>query len=124
MTWIDVSGTLKPSSMGMGPSTDQPNSRLFGAVVEGPGGPFVAVSDGEQLAHVGPAARNSLQSGTAIDQVIDLVRRAFLLSQPIQQQAGVEVAGAGSDDRHLRCDCSSMLPGCYRRQRRARAIGP
>jgi len=40
VTWIDVHGTLKASSMGMGPSTTQPNARLFGAVVEGPGGPW------------------------------------------------------------------------------------
>jgi hypothetical protein len=40
VTWVDVAGVLKPSSMGMGPETDQPNSRLFGAVVEGPGGPW------------------------------------------------------------------------------------
>jgi hypothetical protein len=40
VTWIDVSGTLKPSNMGTGPATEQPNSRLFGAVVEGPGGPW------------------------------------------------------------------------------------
>lgn len=40
VTWIDVRGTLKPSMMGAGPSTPQPNSRLLGAVVEGPGGPW------------------------------------------------------------------------------------
>ena len=40
VTWIDVSGTLKPSNMGTGPTTEQPNSRLYGAVVEGPGGPW------------------------------------------------------------------------------------
>ncbi|HEX9942686.1 MAG TPA: hypothetical protein VGG03_11755 [Thermoanaerobaculia bacterium] len=40
VTWIDVRGTLKPSQMGMGPATPQPNSRLLGAVVEGPGGPW------------------------------------------------------------------------------------
>ena len=34
VTWIDVSGTLKPSNMGTGPATEQPNSRLYGAVVE------------------------------------------------------------------------------------------
>ena len=38
--WMDVSGTLKASTMGMGPSTDQPNSRMFAAVVEGEGGPW------------------------------------------------------------------------------------
>ncbi len=40
VTWIDIRGTLKPSMMGAGPSTPQPNSRLLGAVVEGPGGPW------------------------------------------------------------------------------------
>lgn len=40
VTWIDVPGTLKPSNMGTGPTTEQPNSRLLGAVVEGPGGPW------------------------------------------------------------------------------------
>lgn len=40
VTWIDVPGTLKPSQMGTGPTTEQPNSRLLGAVVEGPGGPW------------------------------------------------------------------------------------
>jgi hypothetical protein len=40
VTWIEVQGTLKPSGLGMGPSTPQPNSRLLGAVVEGPGGPW------------------------------------------------------------------------------------
>ena len=40
VTWIDVVGVLKPSSMGMGPAKEQPGSRLLGAVVEGPGGPW------------------------------------------------------------------------------------
>jgi hypothetical protein len=40
VTWLDISGTLKPSSMGMGPATDQPNSRMYAAVVEGEGGPW------------------------------------------------------------------------------------
>lgn len=40
VTWVDVPGTLLPSTMGTGPSTAQPNSRLLGAVVEGPGGPW------------------------------------------------------------------------------------
>ncbi|HVR42851.1 MAG TPA: hypothetical protein VMS56_05340 [Thermoanaerobaculia bacterium] len=40
VTWMDVSGTLLPSSMGMGPATEQPNSRMFAAVVEGDGGPW------------------------------------------------------------------------------------
>ena len=40
ITWVDVSGTLKPSKMGIGPTTPVPNSRLLGAVVEGSGGPW------------------------------------------------------------------------------------
>jgi hypothetical protein len=40
VTWIDVAGTLQPSTMGMGPSEPQPGARLLGAVVEGPGGPW------------------------------------------------------------------------------------
>ncbi len=40
VTWIDIAGTLKPSTMGTGPATEQPNSRLLGAVVEGPDGPW------------------------------------------------------------------------------------
>lgn len=40
VTWIDVSGTINPSSMGMGPSEPVPNSRMLAAVVEGEGGPW------------------------------------------------------------------------------------
>jgi hypothetical protein len=40
VSWVDVSGTLLPSTMGAGPTEAQPNSRLLGAVVEGPGGPW------------------------------------------------------------------------------------
>ena len=40
ITVVDVGGTLKPGRMGMGPSSAQPGSRLLGAVVEGPGGPW------------------------------------------------------------------------------------
>lgn len=40
VTWVDVKGTLKPSQMGSGPETPQAGSRLLGAVVEGPGGPW------------------------------------------------------------------------------------
>lgn len=40
VTWVDVKGTLNPSVMGTGPTSPQPDSRLFGAVVEGPGGPW------------------------------------------------------------------------------------
>ena len=48
VTWIDVSGTLKPSTMGTGPATEQPNSRLYGAVVEGPGGPWFFKATGPE----------------------------------------------------------------------------
>ena len=49
--WVDVEGTLKPSMMGTGPTTPQPGSRLLGAVVEGPGGPwfFKATGPAETL---------------------------------------------------------------------------
>ena len=40
VTWVDVKGTMKASQMGMGPKTPQANARLFGGVVEGPGGPW------------------------------------------------------------------------------------
>jgi len=40
VTWVEVAGTLQPSTMGMGPTTEQPNSRVMAAVVEGPGGPW------------------------------------------------------------------------------------
>jgi hypothetical protein len=40
VTWVDVHGTLKPSSMGMGPSSPVTDARLLGAVVEGSGGPW------------------------------------------------------------------------------------
>ena len=52
VTWVDVKGTLKPSQMGMGPSTALSNARLYGGVVEGPGGPwfFKATGSGATLA--------------------------------------------------------------------------
>jgi hypothetical protein len=40
VTWVEMVGTMLPSTMGTGPDTAQPNSRLLGAVVEGPGGPW------------------------------------------------------------------------------------
>jgi hypothetical protein len=48
VTWIDVGGTLKASTMGPGPSTAQANARLFGAVVEGPGGPWFFKATGPE----------------------------------------------------------------------------
>lgn len=40
VSWIEVSGTLKPSTMGGGPTEPQPGWILIGAVVEGEGGPW------------------------------------------------------------------------------------
>jgi hypothetical protein len=40
VSWVEVAGTMKPSTVGMGPTTAKPGSRLLGAVVEGPGGPW------------------------------------------------------------------------------------
>jgi hypothetical protein len=53
VTWVDARGTLKASSMGMGPSSEQPNARLLGAVVEGPGGPWFFKATGPE-ATLGP----------------------------------------------------------------------
>lgn len=53
VTWVDVKGTLKPSQMGMGSPTAVPNARLFGAVVEGPGGPWFFKAQGPD-ASLGP----------------------------------------------------------------------
>jgi len=52
VTLVEVEGTLKPSMMGAGPTTPQPDSRLLGAVVEGPGGPwfFKATGPSQTLA--------------------------------------------------------------------------
>lgn len=52
-TVVDVEGTILPSTMGMGPSTPQPDSRLLGAVVEGPGGPWFFKATGPE-ATLGP----------------------------------------------------------------------
>jgi hypothetical protein len=48
VTWVDVRGTLLPSQMGSGPTTPQANSRLLGAVVEGPGGPWFFKATGPE----------------------------------------------------------------------------
>ena len=40
ITWIEVQGTIKPSTMGMGPTEAQPGSRMLAAVVEGTQGPW------------------------------------------------------------------------------------
>ena len=50
--WIEAQGTLKPSTMGTGPTSPQPDSRLLAGVVEGPQGPwfFKATGPAETLA--------------------------------------------------------------------------
>jgi hypothetical protein len=52
VTWVDVKGTMKPSQMGMTPSAPLTDARLYGAVVEGPGGPwfFKATGSNKTLA--------------------------------------------------------------------------
>jgi hypothetical protein len=46
VTWVEVRGTLKPSTIGMGPTAPEPGSMLLGAVVEGPGGPWFLKATG------------------------------------------------------------------------------
>jgi hypothetical protein len=48
VTWLDATGTLKASTMGTGPTTDQAGSRLLAAVVEGPGGPWFFKATGPE----------------------------------------------------------------------------
>jgi hypothetical protein len=45
---VEVQGTLQPSQMGAGPSEPIPGSRLLGAVIEGPGGPWFFKVTGPQ----------------------------------------------------------------------------
>ena len=56
ITWIDVRGSILPSSMGTGPASEQPGSRLFGAVVEGPGGPWFFKATGPEKTMEGARA--------------------------------------------------------------------
>jgi hypothetical protein len=46
VTWVDAKGTMKGGQMGMGPATAIPEARLYGAVVEGPGGPWFFKAQG------------------------------------------------------------------------------
>jgi hypothetical protein len=63
---IAVEGTLQPSRMGGGPTEPTPGSKLIGAVVEGPGGPwFFKVT--------GPAATVS-EAEPAFDTMLRSVR--------------------------------------------------
>lgn len=67
VTWIDTSGTLKRSTIGSFPTEDMPDYRLFGAVVEGTGGPWF-------LKAVGPQATMAEQR----DAFLDMLRGASL----------------------------------------------
>ncbi|MEM7587200.1 MAG: hypothetical protein AAF560_27670 [Acidobacteriota bacterium] len=64
VTWVDAMGTIKPSTMGVGPDTPQPGSRLLGAVVEGQGGPwfFKATGPADTLAAERDAFLDMLKS--------------------------------------------------------------
>jgi hypothetical protein len=70
VTWVDVGGTFNPGPMGMGPPTPQPGSRLFGAVIEGDGGPwfFKVVGPEATLAPQRDAFVAMLRSATPRDQ--------------------------------------------------------
>ncbi|HEY2295996.1 MAG TPA: hypothetical protein VGM86_35295 [Thermoanaerobaculia bacterium] len=53
VTWVNAKGTLEPTGMGAGPKTPVANARLYGAVVEGPGGPWFFKATGPD-ATLGP----------------------------------------------------------------------
>lgn len=61
---ISVAGTLSPSRMGGGPSEPTPGSRLLGAVIEGPGGPwfFKVTGPAETVVASAPAFDGMLRS--------------------------------------------------------------
>lgn len=67
VTTIRQAGTLKASTMGTFPSTDQPNYALLGAVVEGPGGPwfFKAVGPQATMDEQAAAFRQMLEGVTS-----------------------------------------------------------
>jgi hypothetical protein len=59
ISWIEVAGTLVPTGMG-GPDTPQPGSLLYGAVVEGEGGPWFLKATGPEATIT--AARPDLEA--------------------------------------------------------------
>ncbi len=69
ITWIEVQGTIKSSTMGMGPSEPRPGSRMLAAVVEGPQGPwyFKATGPSETMAAQREAFIGMLKSATTHD---------------------------------------------------------
>ncbi|HYL05747.1 MAG TPA: hypothetical protein VE075_06890 [Thermoanaerobaculia bacterium] len=60
VSWVDVAGTMKASTVGMGPVAAKPGSRLLGAVVEGPGGPWFVKA-------IGPDATVAAARGAFLD---------------------------------------------------------
>lgn len=62
ISWVEARGTLKPSTMGAGPSSPQPDSVLLGAVVEGAGGPWFFKA-------TGPAATMDAQKDAFLTMV-------------------------------------------------------
>ncbi len=63
-TWVEIEGTVKASTTGSFPTADLPDGALYGAVVEGPGGPwyFRAVGPRETLREQRPAFLAMLES--------------------------------------------------------------
>ena len=61
---IEAVGTLLPSRMGGGPSEPAPGSKLLGAVIEGPGGPwfFKVTGPTDTVSAAAPAFEAMLQS--------------------------------------------------------------
>ena len=61
---IEAVGTLLPSRMGGGPSEPAPGSKLLGAVIEGPGGPwfFKVTGPKDTVSAAAPAFEAMLQS--------------------------------------------------------------
>jgi hypothetical protein len=61
---IEIEGTQLPSRMGTGPSEPVPGSKLYGAVIEGEGGPwfFKLTGPSETVEEAGPAFDQMLRS--------------------------------------------------------------
>jgi len=69
VTFVELDGTLKASQFGMGPAEDQEGFRLFGAVVEGQGGPWF-------FKITGPEATIKAERENALAMLRDLRRGA------------------------------------------------
>lgn len=53
VTWVEVDGTLSASAMGNASGSEQGGWRLYGAVVEGPGGPWFFKATGPEATLAG-----------------------------------------------------------------------